>query len=406
LPAIALTFAMLENRGPLAGNRIASDYAERKWCEHREGDAKSDLSVLLNAYVYAKTHHFSADKCRDEGIHGLRCMEAEKIATQMCRQIGWGEYSFKFPENEQYLKVLMETFPENLCLLKSRGTNLYETIQGSRVHLSRNSVIAGAEWVLPLRIIEKSLNGRIALQMEWVSEIREDWIREVFGCRISEEKDVFLDLETRKVIRRKYSKIGVQKFAIKESFDISEDEVSIAYANALASGQLALKNWDAKVVSFLSRIEFLHNNFPEYEIMPLDQESINLVYHEICSGQTSWKSIRNLEVFPYVKNSYANDQLLVLDDTVPETIDLKNGKKPYRINYDPQNAKISVRLQDLYDLSVHPLIAHGKYRLVVDILAPNGRSCQLTTDLPAFWKGSYPQIKKELSGRYPKHEWR
>ena len=406
LPAIALTFAMLENRGPLAGNRIASDYAERKWCEHREGDAISDLSVLLHAYVYAKAQHFSADKCRDEGIHGLRCMEAEKIAAQMCRQIGWGEYSFKFPENEQYLKVLMETFPENLCLLKSRGTNLYETIQGSRVHLSRNSVIAGTEWVLPLRIIEKSLNGRVALQMEWVSEIREEWVREVFGYRISEGKDVFLDLETRKVIRRKYSKYGVQKFAIKESFDITEDEVSIAYANALASGQLALKNWDAKVVRFLSRIEFLHNNFPEYEIMPLDEDSINLVYQEICSGQTSWKSIRNQEVLPYVQNSYANDQLLVLNDTVPETIDLKNGKKPYRINYDPQNAKISARLQDLYDLSVHPLIAHGKYRLVVDILAPNGRSCQLTTDLPAFWKGSYPQIKKELSGRYPKHEWR
>jgi ATP-dependent helicase HrpB len=406
LPAIALTFAMLENRGPLAGNRIASDYADRKWCEHREGDATSDLSVLLNAYVYAKAKHFSTDKCRDEGIHGLRCMEAEKIATQMCRQIGWGEYSFKFPENDQYLKVLLETFPENLCLLKSRGTNLYETIQGSRVHLSRNSVISGAEWVLPLRIIEKSLDGRVALQMEWVSEIREDWIREVFGHRISEEKEVFLDLETRKVIRRKYSKISDQKFSIKESFDISEEEVSIAYANALACGDLVLKNWDAKVVRFLSRIEFLHNNFPEYEIVPLDQESINLVYHEICSGQTSWKSIRNQEVLPYLINAYGNDQLLVIDDTVPETIDLKNGKKPYRINYDAQNARVSVRLQDLYDLTIHPLIAHGNYSLLVDILAPNGRSCQLTTDLPAFWKGSYLQIKKELSGRYPKHEWR
>ena len=193
---------------------------------------------------------------------------------------------------------------------------------------------------------------------------------------------------------------------MKESYDVSNDEVSIAYANALACGHLVLKNWDAKVVRFLSRIEFLHVNFPEYDIMPLDQESINLLYHEICSGQTSWKSIRNLEVLPYVQNSYANEQLFLLNDAVPDTIDLTNGKKPYRIKYETQNAKISVRLQDLYDLSVHPLIVHGKYRLIVDILAPNGRSCQLTTDLPAFWKGSYPQIKKELSGRYPKHEWR
>ena len=406
LPAIAITFAMLENRGPLAGNRIASDYANRKWCEHCEGDAISDLFVLLKAYVYAKAKNFSADECRDEGIHGLRCMEAEKIAAQMCRQIGWGEYSFKFPENEQYLKVLLETFPENLCLLKSRGTNLYETIGGGRVHLSRNSVIAGSEWVLPLRIIEKSLDGRVALQMEWVSEIRENWIREVFGDRISEETEILLDLDSRKVTRRKYLKLGVQKFSIKEAFDVSEEEVSVAYANALASGDLVLKNWDAKVLRFLSRIEFLYKNFPEYEIVPLDQESINLVFHEICLGLTSWKSIRNQEVLPYIRNAYGEDQLEVLDDVVPETIDLKNGKKPYRINYDTHNAQISVCLQDLYDLSAHPLIVHGQHGLVVDILAPNGRSCQMTADLPAFWKGSYPQIKKELSGRYPKHEWR
>jgi ATP-dependent helicase HrpB len=242
--------------------------------------------------------------------------------------------------------------------------------------------------------------------MEWVSEIRENWIREVFGHRISDETEISLDLDSRKVTRRKYLKLGVQKFSIKETFDVSVEEVSIAYANALASGDLVLKNWDAKVLRFLSRIEFLFENFPEYEIVPLDQESINLVFHEICTGQTSWKSIRNQEVLPYVRNAYGKDQLEVLDDVVPETIDLKNGKKPHRINYDSHNAQISVCLQDLYDLSAHPLIVHGKYGLVVDILAPNGRSCQMTTDLPAFWKGSYPQIKKELSGRYPKHEWR
>ncbi len=44
--------------------------------------------------------------------------------------------------------------------------------------------------------------------------------------------------------------------------------------------------------------------------------------------------------------------------------------------------------------------------LLIDILAPNQRTVQKTLDLPGFWSGSYPQIRKELAGRYPKHEWR
>lgn len=406
LPAIALTFAMLENRGPLSGNRISNDYADRKWNNKPKNATESDLYLFLNAYLFAKKTNFSHDNCRAEGIHALRCFESEKIAAQMCRQVGSDKFLFNFPECEQYMKVLLETFSDNLCILKSRGTNLYETIEGRKVHLSPNSLVSGAEWVLPLQITEKSIGDKITLQMECVSEIRESWIIDTFSEKISYESDVFLDMDSRKVISRKYSKLGIQKFSIKESFEVSNEYVAIAYADALDSGELVLKNWDIKVMRFLARIDFLYNNFPEYEIMPLDKESIRLVYHEICSGKTTWKSIRNQPVLPYVKSSYAHDQLLILDNIVPQTIDLNNGKKPYFINYDSQNAQISAYLQDLFDISVHPSIANEKYKLVVDILAPNGRSCQLTTDLPAFWSGSYPQIKKELSGRYPKHEWR
>ena len=242
--------------------------------------------------------------------------------------------------------------------------------------------------------------------MEWVSEIREPWVREAFDHRIIEESDVYLDLDSRKVVRRKYSKLDQLKFSMKETFEVSEDEVSLAYAKALSSGELVLKHWDSKVRNFLSRIEFLHHHFPDYDVEPPDEDSMELIYYEICSGRGSWKSIRNQEALPYLRNFYGENRLQVLDDAVPETIDLKNGKKPYPVKYDSRGARVSVYLQDLYDLEATPRIVHGKYDLLIDVLAPNGRSCQLTSDLPGFWKGSYLQVKKELAGRYPKHEWR
>jgi ATP-dependent helicase HrpB len=52
-----------------------------------------------------------------------------------------------------------------------------------------------------------------------------------------------------------------------------------------------------------------------------------------------------------------------------------------------------------------PAVARGKVPLVVELLAPNHRPVQVTMDLASFWKGLYPQVRKELSRRYPKHQW-
>ena len=50
-------------------------------------------------------------------------------------------------------------------------------------------------------------------------------------------------------------------------------------------------------------------------------------------------------------------------------------------------------------------IADKKLRVRYDILAPNFRSMQKTWDLTGFWKNTYPELRKELRGRYPKHPW-
>ncbi len=403
LSAVALTFAFLEDRGPLSTAVTAMDCT---WMEGTDWDAESDLLIMLRAYLFARSARFSPNLCREEGIHALRCKDVERIASRLCSQVGMDEFEPSIPCREQYLKIMMSAYPENVCLLKSRGTNLYETIDGRRVHLSRHSRVGASTWVLPLRIIEKLVGGRVSLEMELVSVLEESWIRDFYGDQIKELEEVSLDLDTRKVSRTNYSKIGMQKFSIRKSHEVSERDVQTAYAEALYSGDLKLKNWNTEVTLFLSRIEFLHRHFPEYDIFPLDDASLKIIYQEICSGQKSWKAIRNQVVLPFLRAAYQPDQLATLDDAVPEQIDLGNGKRPYRIHYQPDEARISVYLQDLYDLSTHPAIIHGRHKLLIDILAPNGRSAQLTTDLPSFWDGSYPAIRKELAGRYPKHEWK
>jgi ATP-dependent helicase HrpB len=52
-----------------------------------------------------------------------------------------------------------------------------------------------------------------------------------------------------------------------------------------------------------------------------------------------------------------------------------------------------------------PRVAGGKVPLVVHLLAPNQRPVQTTTDLAGFWERLYPQLRRELGRRYPRHAW-
>ena len=93
-----------------------------------------------------------------------------------------------------------------------------------------------------------------------------------------------------------------------------------------------------------------------------------------------------------------------LDRMVPPTIKLAGGRR-LPIDYSGDRPRISARAQDLYGTTIHPTIADSTVPLTVEVLSPAGRPIQVTADLPAFWRGSWQQVRKEMAGRYPKHAW-
>ena len=66
---------------------------------------------------------------------------------------------------------------------------------------------------------------------------------------------------------------------------------------------------------------------------------------------------------------------------------------------------VASRLQDFFGMKDSPRIARGTVPLVVHLLAPNQRPVQTTTDLSGFWVRLYPQLRRELGRRYPRHAW-
>ena len=92
-----------------------------------------------------------------------------------------------------------------------------------------------------------------------------------------------------------------------------------------------------------------------------------------------------------------------MDRMVPERIELPSGSTR-RIDYrGPSGPFVEARVQEFFGLSEHPRIRGSP--LVLRLLDPGGKPLQVTSDLPGFWRGSWAQARKDLRGRYPKHEW-
>jgi len=94
-----------------------------------------------------------------------------------------------------------------------------------------------------------------------------------------------------------------------------------------------------------------------------------------------------------------------LERDAPDTIAVPSGRS-VRLEYGADGAvSAAVKLQELFGLAETPLVGPRRQRVLLALLAPNGRPVQLTRDLRSFWERTYPEIRRELRGRYPKHPW-
>ena len=94
-----------------------------------------------------------------------------------------------------------------------------------------------------------------------------------------------------------------------------------------------------------------------------------------------------------------------LNDGAPESLTVPSGRST-PLDYREDGAvTASVKLQELFGLAETPRVGPHHEPVTIELLAPNGRPVQTTRDLRSFWERTYPEVRKELRGRYPRHPW-
>jgi ATP-dependent helicase HrpB len=99
------------------------------------------------------------------------------------------------------------------------------------------------------------------------------------------------------------------------------------------------------------------------------------------------------------------DMIRALDRDAPATIELPSGRTAKLAYGEDGGVSASVKLQELFGLAETPRVGPRREPVLLALLAPNGRPVQMTRDLRSFWDRTYPEVRKELRGRYPKHPW-
>ncbi len=171
------------------------------------------------------------------------------------------------------------------------------------------------------------------------------------------------------------------------------------------SARLLMEAGAARVVdrvesgAFLARVEFASQHSA---VKRLEESDVDQAIRELCYGKTRLSELKGASLMGALA---AKVDLHLLNEVAPERLRLPGGRLT-KVHYETGKTPwVASRLQDFFGMKESPRVGKGQVPLVLHLLAPNQRPVQMTTDLAGFWERLYPQLRKELARRYPRHSW-
>ena len=375
-----------------------------------EQEDGSDFFPRLALLQRAVEMKFDADACDRFGVHGQAARQADQAARQFLRLAeGQGlPVSDRIADPAAIRRCLLLGFSDRLAVRLDAGTLRCALVHGRTGELRRESSIRNAKLLVAAEVDEIQARGGVTTYLSLATAIEEAWLQELFPAEFSTVNHVRYDATQRRVVTRVERRFRDLVLEAKERDDAPSDAASRILAEEVAAGRLELEKWDTPVDAWIRRVNFLSKHCPELGIPLFDDAARRMVIEEVCAGAVAYRDIRDRPVFGVVRGWLTHEQAMALESYCPEKIILPRKKHPARIEYTADGqAEIEATVQELYDFPGSKLrVCLGKVPMVICIQSPARRTQQRTTDLDAFWKGSYEGVKKELRGRYPKHEWR
>lgn len=224
------------------------------------------------------------------------------------------------------------------------------------------------------------------------ARIEPEWLIDLFPDRVREHTAVEWNRAAERV--EAVSALLYDELVIQESRGAGPDAEAASNLLAREAHEAGISRFVDKDVleEFLARVAFA--GFPKPDIPQL--------LRDLCQGLRSFAELKSAaaDFVPMMER-----KLPRLNDLAPSRIRLPSGRQT-KVHYEAGKPPwIASRLQDFFGMRETPRIGREHTPVVVHLLAPNQRALQTTTDLAGFWERLYPQVRRELMRRYPRHSW-
>lgn len=405
---VALIAALTQGRPILLRGQGKPVQLEREKQLIHDGDA-SDFFPLMRAWHYAHQNRYRVDACRPLGIHAQAARQVTPLFNQfqnLAEAEGLPLDDTPAPQSAVQKAVLVG-FIDQLAARADRGTTRCRLVHRRKGKLSKESIIQESALVVAAEVHEiQRRKNEVEVELSLVTVVERDWLMDLYPDAFHEEDGVEFDAGGKRVVGKTYTRFLDLVLSSKTLPDPPLDAAAELLADEVVAGRFRLKNWNESVERWIDRLNFVHRACPELQLPSIDEADRRFLIQQICHGSLSYKQIKDADVWPTLRSWLEPGQQELIDLYAPERLPLPGGRKA-RIRYEADAPPtLSARVQDLYDVTGPLTVAQGTVPLRIEILAPNQRPVQVTDDLAGFWTNTYPQVKKDLAGRYPKHEWR
>jgi ATP-dependent helicase HrpB len=348
--------------------------------ERGVGEDGCVAAALLGSGVHVEKNDLRAAMDLDRDDHLRQHIEQLRRIARPPKQ--------KHHDDEALLMSVLTGFPDRVARRRT----------GSQVLLSTggSAEVAGEapQYEFMVAVDAEDRKEKPLPLIRMTARIEPEWLIDLFPDHVREQSNVTWNRVTERV--ESVSSLLYDDLVIQESRGAAPDVEAAAEMLAQKALEAGIERFIGVVTldEFIARVEFAGFESPD----------VPRALAELCSGLWSFAELKRAAsgLIPLLEQKIGMRRL---DEIAPARIRLQNGCQT-KVHYERGKPPwIASRLQNFFGMLDTPRIGPERTPVVVHLLAPNQRSVQTTSDLGGFWERLYPQVRRQLMRRYPKHHW-
>ncbi len=356
------------------------------------GTSDTDIDLASRWYTLRK------GKARDRSAQ-------ERVLAQSARLRSLTGSAPRDGSGEALGILLALAYPERVAKRRTPGGVRYQLSGGAGGTLPAKSILSREEYLAVGDVDGTGTEVKIFL----AEPLTEEQIRSAFADALVTQEEVKWEERQESVVARSVTRFGA--ITLSERPVTRSSEVIIErMADGIRLMGLDTLPWSPSARSLRERSEWLRrtgNSGPDWPDLSDEAllEQIMSWLGPYLGGITKRAHLVRLDLAKIIEGLFSYEQLRELESMAPTHLTVPTGSR-IALAYGKEGPPVlAVRLQEMFGQTETPSVARGRAKVLLHLLSPARRPLAVTQDLPSFWKNAYPEVRKDMRGRYPKHHW-